>query len=191
MEKKSQFPVRDAMVTNVITLSSDKSIVNAAKLMQEKNIGGLVVVDNNKPLGMITERDLLSVISKDLQPNTVKVKDIMSSPIISISPDTSIIEAAKLMSENKIRKLPVKEEGKLIGIITAEDIVKIAPKEIELLLELTKIKNADMAANITNISPSKSNEGECEVCNNYSDYLYNVDDTYMCSECKQITEGEE
>jgi CBS domain-containing protein len=180
---QSKISVRDAMVTNVITISKNASVVYAAKVMLEHNIGGLVVVEEKEPIGIITEKDFTKVLSRNEDPSSLKVEDTMSKELITISPNTSILDAAKLMTTKGIRKLPVKEDGKLVGILTAEDIVRVAPKEIELLLELATIKSQDSSEFL-----QSSTEGICEVCGNYSDYLYLVGDVYMCPECKASRE---
>ena len=183
---KIDVPVREAMVTNVITISPDSSVVEAAKKMIDKDLGGLVIIEKKKPVGIITEHDFLGVVAKMPNPIEVKVKDIMSSPLITISPNSSILEAARLMNESKIRKLPVKDNEKLVGIITAEDIVRVAPKEIELLKELAKLKSESPRSEFL----QQPTSGECEMCGNYSDYLYDVDDTYVCGECKRAISRE-
>jgi CBS domain-containing protein len=185
---KTELPVREAMVTKVITIAPDKPVVDAAKLMVKHEIGGVVVVKDDLPVGIITEKDFLELVAKGTNLDSTKIVDVMSSPLITISPETSILEAATLMSETKTRKLPVKENEKLVGILTAEDIARVAPKEIELLIELARLKGRTSRLDF---NVQKPTAGECEICGNYSDYLYDVDDQYMCGECKRQNEGEE
>jgi CBS domain-containing protein len=180
---KTNISVRDAMTTKVITISPEESVANAAKLMKKHNIGGLVVSENSNPVGMLTERDLLDIAANDDKPSEVLVKKAMSTPLITISQDASIMDAAKLMAKSKTRKLPVKEKEDLIGIITAEDIVKIAPQEVELLLELAalKVQGEEFMQG--------SSSGECESCGNYSERLYPVGGASICNECKEAQEA--
>lgn len=174
--------VKDTMVSNVITIEPSVVVSEAAKIMINKNIGGLIVIENKKPIGIITEKDFTSLIAEGKDPHKVKVKDAMSKPLITISPRAGLIDAAKLMTSSNVRKLPVLEDGNLIGIITAEDIVRVAPSEIELLLELAEIKAGSFGAR------KSSAEGECEICGNYSDSLYNLDGSFICSECREQQE---
>ena len=160
-------------------------------LMIKHDIGGVIIAKKGEPLGIVTEKDFTILLAKGKNPLTTKAKDAMSKPLITIAPDQSILEAARLMTKKKVRKLPVKSKGKLIGIITSEDIVRVAPKEIELLLELAAIKSKEASEELEEFR-EKGNEGECEVCGNYSDYLYKLDDeTYVCGDCRETEEGKE
>ncbi|HIQ30213.1 MAG TPA: CBS domain-containing protein [Candidatus Caldiarchaeum subterraneum] len=118
--------VREIAKKPVITVDSGRTAEEAAKLMVENNIGGIIVMENEKPVGIVTERDFLKkIIAKDLKPSEIKIKDIMSSPLITIDVDTSIAEAADLMTRKKIRRLAITEKGKIYGIVTQRDIVEL------------------------------------------------------------------
>ena len=122
------------MSQNVVTTTPFITMDEAAKTMGERRIGSLVVVRDNKPVGIITERDLLShVLALGLDPRTVKVERVMSSPLISIHPLATIKEAAQKMMKTKGR-IPVFENGRLVGIVTASDLLKSMPKVSETML---------------------------------------------------------
>ena len=126
--------VRDIMSQNVVTTTLNKTMDRAAKTMGEMRIGSLVVLKDSKPVGIVTERDLLShVLAKGIDPKTVRVEEIMSSPLISINPSVSIKEAAQTMIKEKGR-LTVFENEKLVGIITASDLTKSMPQVRETVL---------------------------------------------------------
>ncbi len=191
MQIKSKLSVRDAMTSKVITIIPDATLEDAAKLMIKRDIGGLVVEKKGEPVGIITEKDFTISIAKGKVPSKVKVKDVMSSPLITVPPEESILDAAHLMSKKKIRKLPVKSKGRLVGIITSEDIARVAPKEIELLTELAVLKGGEAGPESEEFR-EHGTEGECETCGNYSDYLSKLEDgTYVCGECKETEEGKE
>lgn len=117
--------VSEIMSRNVLTIDLSETVINAAKIMAEKKRGGLVVVDKHKPVGVITESDLVrKVISKNLDSNQMKVSDLLDRELISISPNVTLYDAANLMVKNKIRRLPVIQDGKLIGIVTILDLAK-------------------------------------------------------------------
>ncbi len=117
--------VHELMSKNVITLDDKSSAYDVAKVMSEKNIGTVIILKDNEPIGIITERDLVKkVCAKDLKASEIKVNDIISKPLITIQPNSPIELAAALMAENKIRRLPVVKDGKLVGIITTADIIK-------------------------------------------------------------------
>ena len=113
--------VKDFMTKEVVTIQSSKSIQEAAELMSSKEVGDLVVTDGEKPIGIITERDFVRRVVAKRQPLNAKVSEIMTKPLIVIDQDSSLKEAARIMLNKKIRRLPVIKDNKLIGIITATD----------------------------------------------------------------------
>ncbi|MEM4152835.1 MAG: CBS domain-containing protein [Candidatus Pacearchaeota archaeon] len=113
--------VKDIM-KKVVTVDRKATIKEASALMSKKNIGCLIVTVKDLIVGIITERDILKHISHS---NNLyaKVEDIMTPDVITISPNASLDEAADVMFQHKIKKLPVVDKGKLLGIITATDII--------------------------------------------------------------------
>jgi len=129
--------VRDVMETDVKTVRPDSSVMEAIQKMNKFDVGSIVVVQERRPVGIITERDILrKILEFGLDPVTVRARQIMSSPIVTIREDSTIEEAAKTMTIKKIKKIPVVKEGKLIGIVTATDLVRSQPKMISLLEDL-------------------------------------------------------
>ena len=121
-----QKTVRDIMTRNIISIEQNKNALEAARLMTERNISSLIVHgDDETAIGILTERDFLSkVCSKDLQASKVNIADIMSRIQMSAQPDTPIEVAVQRMINNKIRRLPVMESGRVVGIITVTDTAK-------------------------------------------------------------------
>lgn len=116
--------VKDVMVKNVKTISPGATMAEAAKTMKKYRIGCLVVVERNNVLGIITERDLAYKIIAEERSLDTKVEDVMTRDLKTISPDKSIKDAAKVMAAHVIRRLPVIENGKLVGILSIEDIMR-------------------------------------------------------------------
>jgi CBS domain-containing protein len=116
----------EIMTTTVIMIGPPATVRTASKLMREKGVGSLIVTEDNKAVGIITERDILTrVTSKKIRPSSINVGKVMSSPLICISPETDILDAAKLMIEKNIRRLPISDKsGSCIGIVTERDIMK-------------------------------------------------------------------
>jgi len=115
--------VRDIMKRNVLTLTKNATIKDTLDLMVENYAGSVVIVDDDKIVGLVTERDILSrIVEKDRKLSN-PIESIMTKNVITISPNRSVEEAARIMTENKIKKLPVVENDKLVGIITLTDIV--------------------------------------------------------------------
>lgn len=129
--------VRDIMSRDVKTARPDSLISDVISKMNKIRIGSVVVVQGRKPVGIITERDILrKVVESSLDPHMVKVKNVMSTPVLTVNEEVSIEEAAAAMMKNSIKKLPVVREGNLVGIVTATDLVRSTPKIIELLESL-------------------------------------------------------
>jgi CBS domain-containing protein len=129
--------VSEIMSEEVHTISPDFSVKKAAQAMSREKIGSLIVVSDTKLEGIITERDILSkVVSLNRNADKVKVRDVMTKDIIFIEPDTDVDDAAEKMVQNQIKKLPVVADNRLIGIITAMDIVTAEPKITEQVSSL-------------------------------------------------------
>jgi len=113
------------MRKEIVTVNEETSAAEASKNMREKGEGCAIILRKGTPLGIVTERDITwKVAANGLDPESVKVSEIMSTPLITIDPDASLIEAAKLMEEHKIRRLAVARKGILHGVLTAIDIAR-------------------------------------------------------------------
>ena len=121
--------VKDIMTENVVSISIDDSVFEAANLMNSNQVGCLVIMNEEEPIGIVTERDIVRrVVAKKL-PLETKISEVMSKSLITIGPDASLKEAARVMSSNKIRRLPVLKQNKLVGIVVASDFVRNAGKK--------------------------------------------------------------
>ncbi len=110
----------------VKSVTKNISMRKAIKIMDDNNIGVLPVVENDKPIGVITERDILRrVLAKEIDIDKKTVGDIMTKDPITIEYNASILEATRLMSENNFRRLLVVKKGKLVGIVTAKDVIEV------------------------------------------------------------------
>lgn len=130
--------VEDIMVEDVITVDSDVPVMEAVKLMNENEIGCLVVTRRGKNVGIITERDLLKrIIAKLRDPTKTKVRQIMTKPLIMVDPDMDLEDATKLMFKRNIKKLPVIEGGNLVGLVSLTDIARFQPQMMKILKRLS------------------------------------------------------
>lgn len=180
---KEQVLVKDVMSKPVMTVEEGTSADRVAQLIERHRVGCLMVVgEGEKPLGIITERDLATrIVAKDLQPSKVHAEDVMTSPLITINPNETITEAARRMGRLNIRRLGVLPKGatKLIGIITSRDILKVMPELIEIVLEKKKIAEATLA----DFSEHLAMTGYCERCGNWSGNLKESNGDFLCEEC--------
>ena len=121
--------VKDVMTKTVVTVESNKTVTEAAALMAENDVGNLIVMDGNTPIGIVTERDFVRrVLAKEKNPKT-KISEVMSTPLRVIDPDAPLKEAARRMVRKRIRRLPVIKDNKLVGIITATDFARHLSKK--------------------------------------------------------------
>src|SRR4030042_3859186 len=129
--------VRDVMSKNVKTVRPNSTINEVVRKMNKFEIGSIIVADSEKPVGIITERDILRrVLEVTVASEAMKAKEIMSSPIITIDSQATTEEAATLMNSKRIKKIPVLDEGKLVGIVTSTDIVRNEPRLVETLSKM-------------------------------------------------------
>ncbi len=116
--------VENLMTKKALTIDAQKTVFEAAQLMSQKEVGDLIVVDNEMPVGIVTERDFVRRVIAKGRAVDMKVSDVMSKPLITIGPDASLKEAARKMGKHKIRRLPVMKEHKLVGIIVVGDFAR-------------------------------------------------------------------
>jgi CBS domain-containing protein len=112
------------MNNSVISIDSSVTASDAARMMEDTGVGAVIVLENNLPVGIVTDRDLAIKITAHSFPVDTPVRRIMSSPLISIDPTCDLWIAADLMSTRNVRKLPVIDDDKVVGILTTNDLVK-------------------------------------------------------------------
>jgi CBS domain-containing protein len=115
--------VRDAMTENPRSIGASASVVEAARLMRDEDIGSLPITDDEKLVGMITDRDITtSVVADAADPEATSVGDVVSQDLITVEPNKELEDALQLMARHQIRRLPVVENGSLVGIVAQADI---------------------------------------------------------------------
>ena len=126
--------VRDAMTADPRSIGASTSVVEAARLMREQHIGSLPVTEDDRLVGMITDRDITTrVVAESAVPETTSVGDVYSRDLISVEPNSDLDEALRLMARHQVRRLPVVENDRLVGMVAQADI---ALKESERTGEL-------------------------------------------------------
>ena len=172
-------PIRELMSSEPVTIAPGMKLDEAARVMKDKNIGSLVVIDDNgKPVGIITERDIITkVVALNLVPQEILAKDIMNSPVITAHPDMDLMTASREMSSKNIRRLPVVLNSVLIGIVTENDLFRFSPSFTEIAEEFASINSP-----VDGVE-SESAAGYCENCKVYSNSLDVVNGQLVCGEC--------
>jgi len=129
--------VEDVMVKEVITIDEDFTVKEAAEIMNKFEIGCLIGVRKGKAMGILTERDVLKrVVAQGRDASKTKVKDAMTSPLVIAEPSMDLAEAVKLMFQMKIKKLPVVDGKRLVGLVSLTDIARFQPQMITILKQL-------------------------------------------------------
>lgn len=171
--------VREAMSSPVMTVSEDSTVVEAAKIMSEQRIGSIIVNSpDGQPVGIVTERDfVVRVIASDRVPGEVKVSEVMSSPLKTVDPEISLEDAMRMMDRLDIRRLGVTYKGRLEGVISYKDIIRVIPALIEIARERSRIEGGS-----TPVGPALV--GYCHRCEMYSTNLRNVDGEFLCEDCR-------
>ena len=137
--------VKEAMKSNPVIVKHTITVLEAAKLMREKKIGNVIVVEKKHPIGILTESDILKkIVAEGKNANEILVEEVMSTPIIVTDPYIPVEEAMKTMGKCNIRRLPVVENGELIGIITHKDITRISPILNEIAREWYNISKKEL-----------------------------------------------
>ncbi len=181
MEKTHNLVVRDIASHEVITCLETETVQKAAQLMSDADIGSIVITKNDKPIGIITERDIVvRVVAVGKDPKNILVKDIMTSPLIVVEPNTTITDAMRLMAKSNIRRLVILNNGELYGIISSRDIIKVSPSLIEILIEM-----ASSSQIVYDKYPESSVAGICDGCGLWSDSLIEVDGLMLCESCRE------
>lgn len=114
--------VREIMSKDCVTVTPQDTIINAAMKMRDLDIGFIPVVEGKKLAGVITDRDIVIRCVAEKKPDTTKVGEVLSQNLVTVSPDTTVDEAAKLMAREQVRRLPVVEHGELVGVVALGDL---------------------------------------------------------------------
>ncbi|MDI6691371.1 MAG: CBS domain-containing protein [Candidatus Bathyarchaeota archaeon] len=188
---RSRMLVRDVMSSPVITIGEDAPVNKAAELMEKHGLGCIIVTNKEgKPLGIITERDLVArVLAKNVKPDSLQAKEVMTSPLITIEPHETINEAARRMSRLNIRRLGVVYKGQLIGLVSSKDILAVMPELVETIQERALIEGENRAQESAEESTPLA--GYCDRCGGWSEDLKEVNGEYVCEDCKVELEEEE
>jgi CBS domain-containing protein len=121
----------------VASAYTDQTVLDAAKLMNDRRIGCLVVTRGETVVGIFSERDILTrVVAEQRDPATTKVGEVMTTPCVVVTPDTELEQCQAIMSEKRIRHLPVVDEGRLVGIISSGDIMASQKVELEAAVQM-------------------------------------------------------
>ncbi len=169
----------EIMSREPVTVAPDLTVDKAAAIMRDRGVGSLIVIDGTMAVGILTERDIVTKIAAaNRSPASLRVRDVMTSPVISIPPHEDVEEAARKMSARRIRRLPVLEDGRLVGVVTENDILRLLPNLVELTREWAR-------AGMLEAVPSEIAEGHCDVCGVLSNELTRDGKLLVCPDHRE------
>jgi len=178
---KTGFLVGDAMTKRPITIQSSLTVEECARIMADRHVGSLVVVDSGKASGIVTEQDFVrKVMARGKDAKKVHVADVMISDMLTIAPDVDIYDALVLMRDNNIRHLPVVHDGEMVGFLTLKDVLKVEPQLFEIMVDRFELREEGNKP-VHSLSP---HIGECEACGDFSKNLKRDGNALVCEHCQ-------
>jgi CBS domain-containing protein len=170
--------VADVMSKNLITLPETATAKQVANAMSGNSVGSVIITKEERPVGIITERDLVErLLARGFNPETTLSKSIMSTPLSVIDPNAEVMEAARKMAKLNVRRLVVVSRGDMVGILTSRDILSTAPELMEVLAEASR----------NHLLPSRKGEvlaGYCDNCEEWSDTIKEANGQFLCEDCR-------
>ena len=125
IENNGHFSVKEIMNPNVVSLTPEATLKEASELMAKQKIGSVVIIDDGNPVGIITERDFATKVVLQSFSSETKVSEVMSSPVIHVTSDQSVADIIDIMANKDIRKVPVIDDGKVLGMITGTEFLRL------------------------------------------------------------------
>jgi len=178
-KEESGIKVKNIMTKKIVTGDFSENVQEISKKMVKQRVGSIIIMKNKNPIGIITETDINKrVVALAKDPKKLKASEIMSSPLICVGPEDDIVEVVKKMEKYRIRRFPVVDKGKIIGILTNTDIARISPEMIDVLNLRLKMRTG-----LPRIETGTTT-GICESCENYSEDLMYVNGMWLCEECR-------
>jgi CBS domain-containing protein len=170
--------VRDIMNSPVISASPQATIKDIATKMKEEKIGSIIILENEKAVGIVTDWDIVSkAIVKDVKPSLVKASDIMEK-LHTIEGEDGVTDAARALRQHNIKRLGVVYKDRLVGIISASDVIAVTPDLVDVISEKAALMRGEIGRSAGNVS------GYCDECGEWSDLLQFNEGTFMCEECR-------
>ena len=178
--------INEVMSKPAVMIDAGKTAKVAGELMRKMRKGFLVVMQKGSPIGTLSDSDLIGrIVAKAKDASKVKVRELMSRPIISVSSSEDVMEAVKKMRKSNIHRLPVVDGGKVVGVISLTDIARSSPDMAYILEYRREMKKHpfDISGQVTS--------GVCESCGNFSDNLsQTADEGWICETCRDENKNE-
>jgi CBS domain-containing protein len=183
----TRLSVAETMDREPLILSGDEPVAGAARAMRERGVGSFLVYRDGNLAGIVTERDLVhKVVAESRDPAETTVSDIMTIEPITIDVNDDILHALRIMREYHIRRLPVVEDGALVGLITERAISEVAPELIQIADDWRTI-TAEHEGNGYRpiLDEEAATVDRCEICGNVTDDVVEIDGDLLCEDCRE------
>ncbi len=181
-----KMPVKEIMTRDVVTIDIKNDVQHLAQKMLSFDVGSVIVTDKKQPVGIVTERDIVrKIISMNLKPEDISIKELMTTPLITIPAAEDVTDTMHKMVKMEIRRLPVVENAKLVGIVTDTDLLAISAEMGSIFSDLIKMHREKVFSMET---PQKISRGICEECGDNVDNLLLVNGRLLCDSCREDLE---
>jgi CBS domain-containing protein len=171
--------VKEIMKRYVIAVGKETTLSEIAKIMTKNKVGSVIIIDDkDRPISIITDSDIVGAVANNKQPKRVRAKDVPVKKFVTTTPNEDILRATRKMIKNGVKRLPVIDDGRLVGIVSDKEILLTAPEMLEILSEKMKARVSNVA------KPTEVISGLCERCEGYSDNLKNIGGRWLCEDCR-------
>ncbi len=181
-----KMPVKEIMTRDVVTIDIKNDVLHLAQKMLVYDVGSVIVTDKKQPVGIVTERDIVrKIVIKNLKPEDISIKELMTTPLITIPATEDVTDTMHKMVKMEIRRLPVVENAKLVGIVTDTDLLAISVEMGSIFSDLIKMHREKVFSMEV---PQKISRGICEECGDNVDSLLLVNGRLLCESCREDLE---
>jgi len=181
-----KMPVKEIMTRDVVTIDIKNDVQHLAHKMLVYDVGSVIVTDKKQPVGIVTERDIVrKIVSMNLKPEDISIKELMTTPLITIPATEDVTDTMHKMVKMEIKRLPVVENAKLVGIVTDTDLLAISAEMGSIFSDLIKMHREKVFSMET---PQKISRGICEECGDNVDNLLLVNGRLLCESCREDLE---
>ncbi len=198
-----ELSVRDILTTEYVGVSESDTVLGAVRLMRNERSSCVLVVRGSEPVGIMTEWDILGLVADDGEPAETTIDELMTTPVITVSPDRSVTDVATMMGRQDIRNIVVEEDGDLLGVVTQRDVIAAAgsfqgtvastpsmsdPIDRDPAVDdaATRMDNSTNEALLPNGGDEFSTQGVCEACGSLADSLRDANGQLVCQDCRSV-----
>jgi len=185
----SELAVREVLTNDYVGVSESDTVLGAAELMREEQSSCVLVVRGPEAVGIMTEWDVLGMVTADTDPTELTVGDLMSTPVLSVEATRSLSDAALLMARENIRHLVVEDDSGIVGVLTQRDVI-VAASSVLTGPSDSRPSPGNPAQPIADAATNGGDEfgtqGVCEVCGSLADSLWDANGQLVCADCRSV-----